>query len=200
MFRETPEKGPAASALKARRRRKPTFIDEPIQWHLRTSRYDRCPWCGLQKLVTRGARKRVCESCEGAYEISVSPDTWMHAKLGVRPCLSAECVRSQHPLYYPVDKNDCYTLEEAQLRSNEGRAVLGVQHSNRFDTGEVYWHREGHLPELRDGTRVCEGGSEFHKWLRGLRKLEVWTPVDPLCAMEVIAKAATDPMSAIVGS
>lgn len=107
-----------------------------------------------------------------------------------------------HPRYFVVDKTDAYSLEEAQLRSKAGRATLGITHGNGFDTGQVYWHRDGHLPELVDGQRVCAARSEFHRWLLSLRSLKVWTPDESLNAMEVIARAygTDDPMFAIMAS
>jgi len=191
------EKTPAPSVLKARRRRKPIFIDEPIQWHLRTTQHDHCPWCGRQVLATRGPRRRLCTkvSCESDYEIYISPGEWLEAKLNGNPEVHSSPSR---PRYSPLD-GDLYDLKEAQIRSNVGRGVLGIQNTLGLGVMSIFWHRVGHLPELRDGMRACEGGSEFHKWLKNLRHLKIWVPDDPLCAMEVIARAASgEPMFCIM--
>jgi hypothetical protein len=91
-----------------------------------------------------------------------------------------------------------FTLEEAQIRSKTCRGF--IQMSTSFSgLLPIYWHRRGHLPENSDGHRVCAAGSKLWSVLLNLKDEPVWFPDDPLCAMEVLARAANDdPMFAIL--
>lgn len=191
------EKLPAPSTLKARRRRSPIFVDEDIQWHMRTSKHDRCPWCGVQNLGYIGTRKRTCmnNACGIDMELNVPPKEWLEDKLEGGHRID---YASPPAFLLVTPSEEVFTLKEAQLRSNTGRGFV------QFDAGlslvTVFWHREGHLPERFDAHPACAGGSDYFWHIRELREKEVWVPDDPLCAMEVIAKAygTDEPMFAIM--
>lgn len=181
-----PQELPAESTLKNRRRRKPIFLDEPIQWHLRTTKHDRCPWCGLSCLMQRGSRQRYCTNCEGAYKLDYTPQEWFDAKINNQPLDAAVW---EEPYPFEVNEADCYDLKEAQLRSERGRAMVYMQRVSDASKLRVYWHRQGHLPEHFDGIRACEGASQMHQLLRDLREVKIWTPDASLNEMEVLARA-----------
>jgi hypothetical protein len=126
-------------------------------------------------------------------------EKWLEAKMAGSPKSVTQHLSPAHPRYFILDDNNCFDLKEAQIRSETGRGVLGLQ-DHLLSKDRVYWHRDGYMPEDEDARRACEAGSEFHKWLNNLARLEVWTPENPLCAMEVIAKAygTDDPMFAIM--
>lgn len=202
---------PADSVLKSRRRRKPVFVDEPLQWHLRTTEHDRCLWCGLQEIERQGARKRLCrnEACESIFEIDVSSRDWFECKTLLdesvdtsrrtpRPWVS----RSEEPWNHIDEKAASvglvFTLKEAQIRSDTGRGFTYFM--SGYDARIVFWHRQGYLPERWDARPACAGGSDFWRAILALRKEKVWTPDAPLNEMEVIAKAygTDEPMFAIM--
>lgn len=190
-----PEKPPAPSVLKARRRRRPVFIDEPIQWHLRNGKHDRCSWCGLQELDPMGSRKRVCmnNACAVSIELPETVTAWLEKKLG------GEKMIYPRPPILPsiIVAREVYDLKEAQLRSETGRGVVVMNAG--FYSVLVYWHRIGHLPERFDGKPAMAAGSDYWEMVRDLRDQKVWGPDEELNAMEVIARAATDePMFAIM--
>jgi hypothetical protein len=195
---------PKPSTLKARRRKSPVFIDEPIQWHLRHGRYDRCPWCGLQELERRGTKKRICTNgaCEATFEISLSQRDWQDNKLfGFEDELdmsgSDDLSNSD-----PTPGEELYTLKDAQLRSDNGRAFTTFSRFDGLGDRKVYWHRTGKLPERADGRPACAGGSTYWREICALQKEKAWAPDKPLNAMEVIAKAygTDEPMFAIMRS
>lgn len=197
------EKQPRSSTLKSRRRRSPVFVDEPIQWHLRHGKYDRCPWCGLQELDRRGSRKRMCsnEACEAIFEISASQRDWQDAKLlGLKEEL--DMAASQDPINLVPEGEEVFTLKDAQLRSDNGRAYTIFSRCDGLGDRKVYWHRQGKLPERDDARPACAGGSLYWREILGLKKEEVWAPEIPLNEMEVIAKAygTDEPMFAIMRS
>jgi hypothetical protein len=182
----------ASSTAHSQRRRKPIFVDEPIQWHLTTDRHDRCPWCGLQTLQARGPRGRWCQNevCEIHIEIPFSAKEWLQRKTSGSP------INYNGPEHFSISTRDdvaYYTLRDAQLMSNTGRATLCAMAG--FDAYVVYWHKDGHLPELKSGHRCCAGGSPYWEFLRDHEDHPVWLPEDPMCAMEVIAKAANDDLN-----
>ena len=183
----------AHSTLKHRRRKNPVFVDEPIQWHLRNGKHDRCPWCGLQEMVRRGGKKRICENevCRATYEISMSPTEWgEHKMFGFEEETGID-ISSNVDFSWVVDGDDqVYTLEQAQLRSDSERAF--VRFANGYvlaGTMKVYWHRVGKLPERKDASPACAGGSNYWREILALRTEEVWVPEIPLNEMEVLAKA-----------
>jgi hypothetical protein len=186
-----PEKPLAPSTLKARRRRKPVFIDEFIQWHLSTMHHDRCVWCGLgpPSLTRMGSRKRVClnSACRVTVELQITVKQWEELKLHNEPV-----PHLGGPAAFRLSATDYETfpLKEAQLQSGTGRGRVAL--ATGFDTAYVFWHRVGHLPEDHEGTRCMAAGSPYWKMLSKLRKQKVWVPDDQLCAMEVIARAASD--------
>ena len=181
---------PKPSTLKSHRRRSPIFVDEPIQWHLRHGRHDRCPWCGLQELKRRGSKKRICDNkvCGASFEIFISQQDWLDTKLLLDEPVD---MKSDAFFDYSVEEegDNHYSLKDAQLRSNTGRGfVLFHRHSSPRVT-KIYWHRMGKLPEREDALPACAGGSPYWREIMSLRKENVWVPDDPLNAMEVIARA-----------
>lgn len=55
---------------------KPVFNDEPIQWHLDTSSYDRHLWCDLLNVGFLGARGRMCMNnvCSNSPTLKISAE------------------------------------------------------------------------------------------------------------------------------
>lgn len=191
---------PSESTLKSRRRRKPIFIDEPIQWHRRNADLDRCPWCGLQTLKRRGPRNRICNNtvCGLQVENTLNGEEWLKCKLrGGIP----KIMQSAPPKVARYLPHERYTLNEAQIRSKTGRGWIRMTNLSvgMAVSPRVFWHRRAHLPEDYNGNRVCAAGSRFWVMLLYLKDEPVWAPHDPLCAMEVLARAANDdPMFAIL--
>jgi len=196
---------PKPSTLKSHRRRSPIFVDEPIQWHLRHGRHDRCPWCGLQELERRGPKKRICanNACGATFEISVSQRDWQDSKLlGFEDNLKMSGSEELFNITPRGDAIEVYTLKNAQIRSDSGRAyTYFTRFALRLDR-TVFWHRQGKLPERDDAQPVCAGGSPYWREILSLVKEKVWVPEEPLNAMEVIAKAygTDEPMFAIMGA
>ena len=197
-------KQPADSVLKARRRRKPIFVDEPLQWHLRTTEHDRCLWCGLQEIERQSARTRRCrnEACGGVFKITVSQRDWFECKALLDEPVDmsgSEEPWNDYDAAMEAAEDTLYTLKEAQLRSDTGRGYTFFNSDTVFRP--VFWHRQGHLPERWNAEPACAGGSRFWRAILALRKEKVWVPDEPLNAMEVIAKAygTDEPMFAIMG-
>jgi hypothetical protein len=183
-------KQPSPSTLKARRRRIPHFDDEPIQWHRNSTTHDRCPWCGLAEMVYYAKTKRGCGTCHISTDLTQmfpSGKKWFEEKLvGYRSNYDGtpdlDIVRSE--------EEESYDLATAQRASANKRAKLRIKFG--YDILTVYWHRDGHLPEQKDGKPILTAGSPFWYWVLGLTTSEVWEPDDPLNAMEILARAATD--------
>jgi len=197
-----PKPNPTASTLKTKRRRKPIFIDEPIQWHLRTTEHDRCSWCGLQEIWRQDARRRRCDNgaCGSVFRISIPQSVWFNNKtnpytsldLSVTINPSIDLSGAPNPRgvkvgVFGVGLGLRFTLQEAQLRSDTGRGFVCFH--NMRNIRRIYWHRQGHLPEREDARPACAGGSALWRAMLDVRKDKVWLPDQPLNEMEVIAKA-----------
>ncbi len=173
------------SALKAKRRKAPIFVDEPIQWHLRSSKRDRCPWCGSTNVGYLNARKRLCMNkvCEMPISLRTSKKEWLEDKLngtlygGANP-----------PFIVPSSQEEGQSLEEAWQFSNTNRAYLVMQTQGSFV--KIFWHKIGHVPEDEQGNRCVAPGSDYWRYLLQLREQPIWLPEEPLSEMEVIAKTA----------
>lgn len=109
---------------------------------------------------------------------------------------------SQDPINLVPENEECFTLKEAQLRSDNGRAYTIFSRCDGLGDRRVYWHRTGKLPERDDAQPACAGGSRYWREILAVRDEEVWSPDQPLNAMEVIAKAygTDEPMFAIMRS
>lgn len=134
----------------------------------------------------RGSRKRRCENCWLEWKLDYTPDEWLKHKLYGYSIDRG--LWEEDPFTEEVDPSNAYTLNDAQLRSAQGRGVLLLR-KFKGDALIVYWHRQGYLPEHFDGTRACEGGSCMHDLLRSVVDAPIWTPDEPLNEMEVIARA-----------
>jgi len=125
-------------------------------------------------------------ACYVKVELPLPVCQWLELKLHNEP----------PPHYAPVSFRlsatdyETFSLKEAQLQSGSGRGRLAL--ATGFDTVYVFWHRVGHLPEDRSGTRCMAAGSPYWELVSKLRTEEVWVPDDPLNAMEVLARAASD--------
>lgn len=188
---------PSASTLKARRRRVPHFEDEPIQWHRNSSKHDKCPWCGLPEIVYFSKSERSCDACDVLLRLSEfkSGKAWYEAKLdGFQTHYGGP---PNYKIIVPDDAYEPYNMFTAQKASHDGVARLHLKHG--FNEIQVRWHRDGLLPERKNGKRMMAAGSDFWHWLLPYRAKELWVPNDPLNAMEVLARAATDdPVFAIM--
>lgn len=73
-------KGRATSAV--------VFPDEPIQWHLTTTAYDRCPKCGGRLAMIRRNYRACMGTCKGGvvYGVHVTPEGFVEhlRELGAR--------------------------------------------------------------------------------------------------------------------
>jgi len=183
------EKKQLSESAHRARRRSPVFIDEPIQWHLRTEKHNRCPWCGLATLARRGSRKRNCTNavCAITIEIPMSATEWLKKKLDFE-----QINYNRTALFRPFVLDEHYTLEEAWVRSETGRASLFFSPDALLVANEIFWHRDGLLPENLSGQRCVAAGSPYWRLIAGLRNQDMWTPESPLNAMEVIARAVSD--------
>ena len=54
---------------------------EPINWHLRTTKHDRCPQCTVTgargHIVRRVPRSRACTVCGTVFRLSIAPKRWV---------------------------------------------------------------------------------------------------------------------------
>lgn len=186
---------PSESTLKARRREIPHFDDEPIQWHRNSTKHDKCPWCGLKEMIYYSKTRRECDSCCVTLDITEmfkSGKAWYEEKLyGYHSDYGGD------PGFEIVEPDEGFDLMTAQRASGTKRAKLTVEFGS--DVMPIFWHRAGHVPERDDGKRIMAAGSDFWHWVQKLRLSKVWEPDDPLNAMEVLARAATDdPVFAVV--
>jgi hypothetical protein len=185
------------STLKSRRRRVPHFDDEPIQWHRNSTKHDKCPWCGIQDMTYFSKTSRSCGKCHVDVCIDEefkSGKAWYDYKLN-----GGEALNSGNPGFsiFVPEGEEPYELLTAQKMSHNGRARLHVKFG--FDETTIYWHREGHVPEDKEGNRIVAAGSDYWYWLMNRRLKKIWVPDDVLNAMEVLARAATDdPVFAIM--
>jgi len=174
--------------LKKERRASFVFIDEPIQWHLRNSKHDRCPWCGLSKIGYLDARKRICKSCGLSFSMSLSRKEWLNLKTE-RPELSSVTTCARHLQFRDIEgRGDPLILSEAQALSRNERAVTSFRDGSNGVF--VYWHKDGALPENERGLRCVAAGSPYWRFLMERRDRGMWYPDEPMSEMEVIAKTA----------
>ena len=188
---------PSPSTLKARRRKIPHFDDEPVQWHRNSTKHDKCPWCGLPEMDYFAKTRRACSSCYVSLDLTKmfkSGKAWFEAKLNGFQSNYGIGAPDGLELVLPVDG---YEILTAWRASSNGRAKMNLKFG--FDSMTVYWHREGHVPERDDGTRIMAAGSSFWDWIINERFTKCWEPDEPLNAMQVLARAATDdPVFAIM--
>ncbi len=172
-----------------RRKRKPIFIDEPIQWHLVTSKHDRCPVCGLNDVGYLGKTQRTCMNhvCGGTLNLRGRATDWYRGKLsGNAPTEYAEIyVRDWFVLEAKV------SLASAQEDSRAGIAV--AQRMSAFiGTGEIFWRKGDPWPYYYKGgkeVQACEPGARLY---RLMCRMGGWVPSRKLSPLELLAREAPD--------
>jgi hypothetical protein len=187
------------ATLKRKRRKKPIFSDEFIQWHLSTSKHDQCPWCGFKNMGYFGKRERACmnNSCGVSIRRQEPSTEFFNDKIeGEDP------IGYRDPDFEVVKLDGGRNVMQAQKESRDGRAMLKIQHGPDLIT--IYWHPDGHCPEDANGDPVMKIGSAYWYWIIGLTHYgdgcPHWWPVEPLNPLEILARAATDDPVYFVGS
>lgn len=107
--------------------RKPTFLDEPIQWHLSTTAHDHCPYCGAD-LANMGARRRTCLGrCSFSFTLKMSPKAFLEMKMqGLQP-VDYEMSNAMGAMLPLVPGAPMMSLAKAQKESLDGIARVPVR-------------------------------------------------------------------------
>lgn len=186
------KKIPTAAQLKRKRRKKPVFVDEFIQWHLPNTKHDQCPWCGFKDIAYYGKKYRACNNnfCQVEMRLKTATTEFFRDKLE-----GETAMKYGEPYHRVVHVDGGRKKLHAQKESRDGRAQLRLQISP-VEQVVIYWHREAHQPEDEYGDPVMMIGSDFWFWL----ELQIgygdgcphWLPAEPLNPLEVLARADTD--------
>ena len=177
----------------ARRRKKPIFIDEPIQWHLVTSKHDRCPACGMKDVGYLGKTQRTCMNnvCGITVGLTKPSTEWYHDKMLGEPAVDA-VVGAQHWLLPPKDGETPCTLSYARGLSKAGLAV--IRRKEAWTPGmEIFWRADTPWPfyyEHGEEKQVCEPGSPL--W-RLLVQARWWVSARKKSPLELLAEQAPAP-------
>jgi hypothetical protein len=185
------KKPPSASALKKKRRKRPIFSDEFIQWHLDTSKHDKCPWCGFENIGYLGKRRRTCmnNSCNLMISRDAPSTEFFNEKIE-----GEVAIDYGEPNFTVVRLDSGRSLGVAQKESRDKRAMLKVNHGG--EDFVIFWHPDGHGPEDEDGNPAMAIGSPYWHWI--LTRIQYgdgcpyWWPAEPLNPLEVLARAGTD--------
>ena len=79
--------------LRAAFRCKTPIPGEPLNWHLPSSRYDTCLFCGRPTIKMDGRRHRFCTECGGDWQLSGGVGWWCQQKIrACRPRRLRGCV------------------------------------------------------------------------------------------------------------
>lgn len=169
------------SPVERHRRKKPIFIDEPIQWHLDNARHDRCPYCGMDDIGYVGTRSRTClnESCGSTMEINLSPKKWLIKKM------ANHVTQYWHGPDIAAGTAHTQLRHEAQRDSRDRRAVLELSNG-----ALVFWHADSFQPETAGGEPVCAPGSKL--WDRLNMARSIWRPATQLHPLEILAREAPE--------
>jgi len=185
----------------ARRSKKPIFIDEPIQWHLSTSKHDRCTLCGMKDVGYLGKTRRTCMNaiCCVNVELQMPSTEWLHEKMLGESYVESEPLstnwlsppeRSDITIVSPEGRSSTnLTLVDAIGLSGSGIAV--IRRKEAWTVGcEIYWRKGDPWPfyyERGKEVQVCAPGSPFWKLLVQTRW---WYPSRKLSPLELLAHQA----------
>lgn len=173
-----------------RRSKKPIFIDEPIQWHLSTSKHDRCPACGMMDVGYLGKTERTCMNsiCGICPKLTVTSAEWYREKMLGETADDVSLSRKHWLL--PPDEDDGERLRVAWERSSAGLASISRKDSWASYHGKIYWREGDPWPffyEHGKEKQACEPGSPLWILLAGSYW---WQPTRKLSPLELLAQQA----------
>ena len=185
-----------------RRNAETVFLDEPIQWHKRSTKFDRCPYCGWRPRYIN-QRRRFCDGplCNETFTITLNQlGGWISKKLaGGAPTPYQRTVTVAAP------RAGHQTLIDAQRGSRNRKAYiwvgLGVPDVQVFWTLGEYepfvltaldtQGRPSRYPGQAKLQRVVAAHAGSPAW-RQLAVLTDWWPDQALSPLEQLADAAQE--------
>jgi len=182
----------------ARRNKKPIFIDEPIQWHLNTSRHDRCPICGMQNLGYLGSKDRHCLNgiCGVSHRLEETTKEWYETKLSGTAGDGFTTKGLQSTSFEPTDPSDAAWYRESAWSGSNAEIAVISRVAPFLNDGKIYWRKGAPWPYFYDHdgkeTQACEAGSPFWHVLCSSKN---WQPSRKLSPLELLAHQAPDPES-----
>ena len=174
-------------------KRKPILLDEPLQWHLRTTEFDRCPLCGGH-VGYFGARSRGCMSnnCGTQIQLPTTGKKWFEERLagGDPTNYSEDC---SHIIGVPKYSRstakstlgsspaiNLMSLKDAQKDSLDDIARIAKKVSPHTHT-YIYWKAGAYEPHDELTKEVVKAGTPL--W-RTLLNATMWEPNDPKTVLD----------------
>jgi ribosomal protein L37E len=176
----------------ARRRKKPIFIDEEIQWHLVTSKHDRCPLCGFDRVGYLGKTQRTCmnRACGLSASLKMPSTEWFRRKMAGED-IGAWSWDSRDYIARLPEEETQHSLDEAQDLSRCGLASISRKEDACGSYPLIYWRKDDYTPFILkvDGKEeeVCAPGSIYWDLLRLSYE---WSPARKLSPLELLAQQA----------
>jgi hypothetical protein len=174
-------------------KRKPVLLDEPLQWHLQTTKHDHCPLCGGD-VDYFSARSRGCMSdiCGTQVELPTTGKKWFEARMsgGDPTGYSEDC---SHIIGVPKysrstakttlgasPASQLTSLKDAQKDSLDGTARIAKKVSPHTHT-YIYWKDGTYEPHDELKKDYVKAGTPL--W-RALLNVMMWEPNEPKTVLD----------------